>query len=85
MIGIKPSHKGKLHKALGVPQGQPIPAGKIAKAKDSSSPALRKEATFAQNAAKWKKPANNSDGNPGYHPSTKSYEHSGSTHSSKMR
>lgn len=50
MISIKPSRKGLLHQKLGVPQGQPIPAAKIAKAKASTSPALRKEATFAQNA-----------------------------------
>ena len=53
-IKIKPSHKGLLHKKLGVPQGKKIPAGKIAAAKKSSSPALRKEATFAQNAKKFK-------------------------------
>ena len=46
---IKPSHKGLLHKKLGVPQGEKIPEAKIAKAKHSKSPALRKEATFAQN------------------------------------
>ena len=49
-IRIKPSHKGLLHKKLGVPADQPIPAKAIAKAKNSSSPALRKEATFAENA-----------------------------------
>jgi hypothetical protein len=48
-IKIKPSRKGLLHKKLGVPQGEKIPAGKIAKAKKSKSPSLRKEATFAQN------------------------------------
>lgn len=46
---IKPSRKGLLHKKLGVPQGEKIPEGKIQKAKQSSSPALRKEATFAEN------------------------------------
>ena len=46
---IKPSRRGLLHKKLGVPQGQKIPEAKIQKAKHSSSPALRKEATFAQN------------------------------------
>ena len=49
-IHIKPSHKGRLHRALGVPEGEPIPASKIAAAKHSSSAAVRKEATFAQNA-----------------------------------
>lgn len=46
---IKPSRKGLLHKKLGVPQGETIPEAKIEKAKQSSSPALRKEATFAEN------------------------------------
>lgn len=49
MINIKPSRKGLLHEKLGVPQGKPIPAGKLATAKQSKSPALRKEATFAEN------------------------------------
>lgn len=46
---IKPSRRGLLHKKLGVPQDERIPESKIAKAKRSKSPALRKEATFAQN------------------------------------
>ncbi len=46
---IKPSRRGLLHKKLGVPEGQKIPAAKIAKALHSSSPALRKEANFARN------------------------------------
>lgn len=53
-IHIKPANKGKLHAALGVPQGQPIPANKLAAAKKSSSPIVRKEATFAANAKQWK-------------------------------
>lgn len=53
-IKIKPSHKGKLHKALGVPAGKPIPLGKIEKAAHSKSPTLRKEAQFALNARKFK-------------------------------
>jgi hypothetical protein len=52
-IKIKPSHKGLLHKKLGVPQGKPIPAAKVAAAKNSSDPATRKQATFAQNAKSW--------------------------------
>jgi len=48
-VKIKPSHKGLLHKKLGVPEGEKIPPEKVAAAKNSSSPALRKEATFAQN------------------------------------
>ncbi len=54
-IHIKPENKGKLHAKLGIPAGQKIPAAKISKAKNSSSAAERKEATFAQNAAKWNK------------------------------
>ncbi len=49
-IKIKPANKGKLHAKLGVPQDKPIPAAKIEKAEQSASPALRKEATFAENA-----------------------------------
>jgi len=49
MSMIKPSHRGLLHKKLGVPEGKKIPEAKIEKAKESKSPALRKEATFAEN------------------------------------
>lgn len=52
-IHIKPSHKGKLHAALGVPAGKPIPKGKEEKAAHSSNPTVKKEAIFAENAAKW--------------------------------
>lgn len=52
-IRIKPDHKGLLHKKLGVPQGERIPAGKLEQALRSASPALRKEANFAKNAKKW--------------------------------
>lgn len=52
-IHIKKSHEGRLHANLGVPAGQKIPASKLAAAKHSSSPAVRKQATFAANAKKW--------------------------------
>lgn len=52
-IHIKKSHRGLLHADLGVPQGQKIPAIKLAAAKKSPNPALRKRATFALNAKKW--------------------------------
>lgn len=52
-IHIKPSHKGLLHKDLNVPQGKPIPAAKLARAEKSDSPAVRKRATFAENAKHW--------------------------------
>jgi len=54
-IHIKAQNKGKLHRALGVPEGEKIPASKIAAAKKSPSPAIRKEATFAQNATRWQR------------------------------
>jgi hypothetical protein len=54
-IHIKPSHKGELHKDLGVPQGQKLTLGAIMQAKKSSDPAVRKRATFAANARKWGK------------------------------
>lgn len=53
-IHIKPENKGKLHKELGVPAEEKIPAKKLAAAKNSSDPAERKRATFALNAKKWK-------------------------------
>jgi hypothetical protein len=53
-IKIKPSHKGFLHKELGVPQGQKIPASKLAQARNSSNPAERKRAVFAENFGKKK-------------------------------
>lgn len=52
-ININPAHKGLLHKNLGVPSGKPIPAKKLAKAADSSNPAVKKRAVFAENAKKW--------------------------------
>ena len=53
MIKIKPSHKGLLHKKLGIAQGKKVPLSKLMAAKHSASPALRKEATFAENARHW--------------------------------
>lgn len=54
-IEIKPENKGKLHKKLGVPEGEKIPLSKLEAAKRSSNPATRKQATFAVNARKWGK------------------------------
>ena len=48
--------KGGLHRALGIPEGEKIPADRIASAKNSTDPHMRKMATFAQNAKGWKKP-----------------------------
>ena len=54
-IQIKPSHKGLLHKELGVPQGEKIPEKKIAHAKKNASPAEMKRIVFAETAKKWGK------------------------------
>lgn len=54
-IHIQPLHKGLLHEALRVPEGESIPLKLLTKAKASKDPALRKRATFALNARKWKR------------------------------
>ena len=41
-------NKGGLHRALGVPQGQTIPASKLMEALHSRSPHLRRMASFAK-------------------------------------
>ena len=51
-IHIKASHKGLLHKKMGVPQGEPMPAKDLV-VHPGDSPALVKEKTFAKNAKKW--------------------------------
>ncbi len=53
-IKIKKSKEGSLHTALGVPQGQKIPASKIAAAANSPDKNLKAKGTFARNAAGWK-------------------------------
>lgn len=45
--------KGALHSALGVPQGEKIPAAREEAAANSPNPKLRKRAQFALNASKW--------------------------------
>ena len=54
-IEIKPSHKGLLHKDLGVPQGKKLSIAQMQKAASSGSPAERKRAQFAINARGWAK------------------------------
>lgn len=48
-------HPGSLHKALGVPAGEKIPAKKLAKAAKSKSPALRKKVALAKTLSKLRK------------------------------
>jgi hypothetical protein len=49
-IDIKPSHKGALHRALGIPQGQTLTDEEIQQGLDSKDPAVRMMARFAKNA-----------------------------------
>ena len=60
MIEIKSSHKGLLHKELGVPKDEKIPKGKL-KIKRTDTPAERKRKNFAINASKWNKGKSSSD------------------------
>ena len=53
-IKLDPAKKGSLHTALGVPQGQKIPASKIAPATRSPDENVKEKAVFAKNAAGWK-------------------------------
>lgn len=48
-------NKGALHKALGVPQGEKIPAAKLAKAAASKNPTMRKRAALAKTLSSFKK------------------------------
>lgn len=51
----KKGSKGKLHRELGVPQGEKIPAKKMAKALHSKSPSIRREANLAKTLKKLRK------------------------------
>ena len=48
-------HPGKLHRELGVPEGEKIPAKKLAKASKSKSPTIRKEVSLAKKLKKFHK------------------------------
>jgi len=48
-------NKGGLHRALGVPEGEDIPADKLASAKNSDNPHTRRMASFADTMKSWKK------------------------------
>lgn len=47
-IASATKNKGALHRNLGVPAGQKIPAKKLTKAANSTSPTIRKEAALAK-------------------------------------
>lgn len=48
-------HPGALHRELGVPEGEKIPAAKIAKAAHSDDPKLAKRARLAETLKKMNK------------------------------
>ena len=52
---IKASHRGRLRRAMGAKKGQKIPVAKLREAKQTGNAALKKEATFALNARKWRR------------------------------
>jgi hypothetical protein len=52
---IPKSHKGALHKALGVPKGKKIPEAKLEKAEHSRSPKMRKRASLATTLQSFRK------------------------------
>lgn len=54
-INIKPSHKGLLHKSLGVPANAKISVSALQRAANSSNPTLAKRGQFALNARSWGK------------------------------
>ena len=45
-------HKGALHRALGVPEGEKIPAAKMAAARNSSNPRVARMAALARTLKK---------------------------------
>lgn len=50
---VKPSHKGRLHRALGIPEGEKIPISRIHAAERSSDAAVAKEARYAETMRGW--------------------------------
>ena len=46
-------NEGKLHRELGVPEGETIPAGKLEKASHSKSATVRKEVALARTGRKY--------------------------------
>lgn len=46
--------KGNLHRALSVPEGEKIPAEKLAAARHSENPHIKKMAEFAHTMSTWK-------------------------------
>lgn len=47
--------KGKLHRELGIPEGQKIGKARIAQAERSRNPEIARDAKRAETMSKWKK------------------------------
>jgi len=45
--------KGKLHRELGIPEGEKIPAGRLTAATHSSNPEIRRDAIRAETMKGW--------------------------------
>lgn len=54
-IEIQPSHEGRLHRRLGIPEGETIPLSTLLEHKNSSDLSLREMVNFAINERGWKK------------------------------
>lgn len=54
---INPKHKGRLHRALGVPEGKKIPAAKLERARHSKNAHMREMANYAENAKHFAHPS----------------------------
>lgn len=56
MSDIKKSHRGLLHRALGIPQGQKIPLSRLmaakSRARSSGNTKLLKQVVYAENVRK---------------------------------
>ena len=46
--------KGKLHREMGIPEGQKIPSDRLRKATHSKDPEIRRDAIRAETMKKWK-------------------------------
>lgn len=46
-------HKGKLHRELGIPEGEKIGKDRLSKAAHSSNPEIARDAKRAQTMGKW--------------------------------
>ena len=55
VIQIQESHKGLLHKKMGIKQGKPISSEALSKKKKGATGKLKKEIVFAENARSWGK------------------------------